>query len=109
MRREVGWGWRGWGGRGGCLQQQGQPQGHLGERAKGTWPNKGEIHVGLKELLLFIDNMDRAKRTWANQGEILAEVVATVSIDNMKSLTMKTFIQKFLDVVCFNTINYGND
>lgn len=71
MRREVGWGWRGWGGQGGYLQQQGQPQGHLGERTNGTWPN---------------------------QGEILAGVVATVSIDNMKSLTMKTFIQKFLDV-----------
>lgn len=37
-------------------------------------------------------------RTLANQGEILAGVVATASIDNMKSLTMKTFIQKFLDV-----------
>lgn len=37
-------------------------------------------------------------RTLANQGEILAGVVATASIDNMKSLTMKTFIQKILDV-----------
>lgn len=42
MRRGVGWGWRGQGGWGGCLQQQGQPQGQQGERA-----NQGEIRVGV--------------------------------------------------------------